>query len=242
MKKILKWIAISLVVIVILSFTSMYIWSQQTLAPTEQLKQLVALEEIVNDDGDVVILPQGEPKAGIILYPGAKVENTAYSYYGQKLAEEGYAVFIPKLRMNFAIFDQKAAGKFIEDYEEIDHWFVGGHSLGGVSAATFAKNTPRVEGLILLASYPSSGTDLSDESLKVISIYGEKDGLTQLVDIEESKALLPNATNYAEIKGGNHAQFGIYGEQKGDNEAELPVIEQQNFLIQATLDWLQKNN
>lgn len=241
MKRFFKWFAISLLCLVTVSVAGMYIWSQQTLAPTNELTSQINIEEIVDDEGDVILLPNDEIKAGIVLYPGAKVENTAYSYYGKKLADAGYAVFIPKLRLNFAIMDQDAASNFIEHYPEIKTWYVGGHSLGGVAASSFANENASVKGLILLASYPSDGTNLSDESLNVISIYSEKDGLTEISDIENSKSRLPLTAKYVEITGGNHAQFGIYGEQKGDKQADISALDQQNKMVEETLLWLENN-
>lgn len=242
MKKIIKWVSLIIVVLIVVGAGALYIWSQQTYGPTTELLNLVDVEELVNDEGDVVSYPLTDSKAGIILYPGAKVENTAYSYYAQKLADAGYAVFIPKLRMNFALLDQNEAANIIDDNEAITKWYIGGHSLGGVAATMFAKNNPQIEGVILLASYPSNGTDLSSDALNVISVYGEKDGLTKLSDIESAKVRLPTATKYIEIKGGNHAQFGIYGEQNGDNDSNLTPIEQQDVIIEAIVDFLDGNS
>lgn len=42
-------------------------------------------------------------EVGIILYPGAKVEKEAYAYDGTRLAEGGYFVAIPSLRLNLGI-------------------------------------------------------------------------------------------------------------------------------------------
>lgn len=39
-------------------------------------------------------------KVGLILYPGEKVEKEAYAYDGIRLAEEGYFVAIPSLRLS----------------------------------------------------------------------------------------------------------------------------------------------
>lgn len=47
-----------------------------------------------------------------------------------------------------------------------------------------------VDGLILLASYPA-GDDLSGTDFPILSIYGEKDGLTTLDKVEETKSCFP---------------------------------------------------
>ena len=42
------------------------------------------------------------------------------------------------------------------------------------------------------------------------------------------------------IEGGNHAQFGSYGLQKGDGEAALTAEEQQDRTLRAISGYLQK--
>lgn len=110
---------------------------------------------------------------------------------------------------------------------EIDQWYIGGHSLGGVSAATYAEqHEETIAGLFFFASYPTSGTDFSATELPMLSIYAENDGLSTLDKIDESKSLFSDQATFHQIDGGNHAQFGIYGSQKGDNEATIPVQDQ----------------
>jgi hypothetical protein len=50
--------------------------------------------------------------------------------------------------------------------------------------------------------------------------------------------LLPPGTRWVAIEGGNHGQFGWYGEQAGDNLANISREIQQDQVIQATLDLL----
>ncbi|PAM94491.1 alpha/beta hydrolase, partial [Flavobacterium sp. IR1] len=40
------------------------------------------------------------------------------------------------------------------------------------------------------------------------------------------------------IPGGNHAYFGVYGSQSGDNEAKITVSEQQEIIIKTIVSWL----
>jgi hypothetical protein len=69
----------------------------------------------------------------------------------------------------------------------------------------------------------------------VVSIYGTRDGLTTLEDIQASTILLPDGTIWVEIEGGNHAQFGYYGPQSGDLEAEITYLEQESMVVEATV-------
>jgi hypothetical protein len=107
-------------------------------------------------------------------------------------------------------------------------------------AAQFAHENPsKIKGLVLWASYPSSGTDLSKDNLLVTTIHGTNDGLVSSSQIEDSLKLLPNSTTRIEITGGNHAQFGWYGDQGGDNAATITREEQQTQIFIATLQLLE---
>jgi len=102
-------------------------------------------------------------------------------------------------------------------------------------AANFAvKNPEQVEGVVFLAAYPASSDSLADSSLKVVSIYGTNDGLATGSKIDESRPLLPAGTRFVAIEGGNHAQFGHYGAQSGDNPAAISQSVQQQRAVEAT--------
>ena len=108
-------------------------------------------------------------------------------------------------------------------------------------AAQFAfENPSKIKGLILLAAYPASGTDLSKSNLLVTTIHGSNDGLVSTAQIDDSLKLLPPSTLRVEIAGGNHAQFGCYGDQAGDNAATITREAQQNLTVNATVQMLEK--
>jgi len=240
MKKWIKYFLIGLVVLLVLVVTGFYIWSQQTYEPSEELNSLVDIELISEkEDGTISFEPENANGKGIILYPGALVEPKAYGYYAQELAKEGYVVVVPAVRLNFAIFDANRADTTIKNYPEIDTWVVGGHSLGGVAAASYAHDhMDTIGGVIFLASYPSNGADFSDSTIPMLSLYGDQDGLTSLEDIEDTKHLLSDSAHTHGIQGGNHAQFGLYGEQPGDQPADILAKEQQDEMIEVTIQWL----
>jgi pimeloyl-ACP methyl ester carboxylesterase len=93
-------------------------------------------------------------------------------------------------------------------------------------AAQFVESHPGlVQGLVFWASYPG-GTFPFSADLKVLSISGSNDGLAVPSAIEASKKELPANTSYVVIEGGNHGQFGSYGDQPGDNPATiLPAVQ-----------------
>lgn len=103
-------------------------------------------------------------------------------------------------------------------------------------AASFAaRYSPAVEGLVLLAAYPANSDNLASSDLKVISISAGNDGLATAEKIDASRALLPEDTDFVQIKGGNHAQFGDYGVQGNDGAAEISREAQQSQAVAATV-------
>ncbi len=64
----------------------------------------------------------------------------------------------------------------------------------------------------------------------MLSISGSEDGLSTPEKVENMSDYLPNTTDFVEIDGGNHAYFGVYGSQSGDNEAEITVVNNNQLL------------
>ena len=172
----------------------------------------------------------------MVFYPGGRVDPRSYAPTARRLAEEGVLTVIVPMPLNLAVFSPAAAAEVIDAYPEISAWVLGGHSLGGAMGAAFIKDNPGVvEGLVLLASYPAETDDLSQEEISVVSIYGTRDGLASVEDIDSSRPLLPGDARYCAIEGGNHAQFGWYGDQSGDLPAEISRDAQQAVIIDQTM-------
>jgi len=187
-----------------------------------------------------VFRPEEQSEVGIILYPGAKVEPLAYSYLAEQLANEGYNVFIPSMPLNFAVFGMNRADDVMQLDDSITTWYIGGHSLGGSMAAAYTKeHSDKVDGLFFLGSYTNDSYNLSELTIPSLSIYAEFDGLSTMNEIESNRTYNPKSTEYVEIKGGNHAQFGMYGEQKNDLDATISPKKQQDLIIDAIIDWLE---
>ncbi len=188
----------------------------------------------------LVFEPVGQtPTTGFMIYPGGRVDPSSYAPQAHALAEQGYLVVIVPMPLNLAVFGSGKAESVIQAYPEIEKWVIGGHSLGGSMAALYADKHPeQIDGLVLWASYPASSNDLTDSGLSVASISASLDGLATPDKIDASRALLPTSTTWLEVGGGNHAQFGWYGDQPGDNQATITREEQQAQVIQATLDLL----
>ena len=213
-------------------YVSDYYHSDESVKEYLQENDSVTVSEIA--DGLHVDGP-GEENA-VIFYPGAKVEYTAYLPLFYELAKQGVDCFLIHMPCNLAIFGQNKAEDILEAYE-YKHWYLSGHSLGGAMAASYTAGHPEgLDGLILLAAYPTR--DLTGHSLSVLSVYGSEDGVLNMEKLEDGRAFMPE--NYAEIciDGGNHAEFGNYGKQEGDGEARISSEEQQRQTIEAILQMI----
>lgn len=176
---------------------------------------------------------------GIIIYPGGKVDPNAYAPLAKNLSEAGFKIVIVPMPFNLAMFSPNKAEEVIAKYANIKDWYIAGHSLGGVFASQYAyNNQDKIKGLILLASYPQDKNNLSSSNMKVLSIYGTKDGFVTQNKIDASKKLLPKDTKWLPINGGNHSQMGWYGFQKGDNKADITREDQQKIVESAIIDFV----
>lgn len=183
--------------------------------------------------GDVAFVPE-HPSAGLIFYPGGKVEYTAYAPLMNEFAKNGVLCILVKMPFNLAVFDSNAASKIKSNYPNINTWYIGGHSLGGsMAAAHVSKHTSEYDGLLLLAAY--STKDISDTGLNVVSVYGSNDGVLNMSKYEKYKSNLPADCHELVIDGGCHAYFGNYGEQNGDGMPTITRIEQQQATVNFAL-------
>lgn len=181
-----------------------------------------------------------EMERAFIYYPGGLVDADAYLPLMAKIAKEvEIAVFIRKMPFNLAILNGNGAKTILKEYNYIDEWYIGGHSLGGVMASSFTlDNMDIIKGLILLASYPMSSKPLTATDVPILSIAGSLDGLVTQEKFNSNKPLLPSSTQYKIIKGANHAQFGSYGEQKGDLPATISAQEQQKITTEYIKEFI----
>ena len=155
------------------------------------------------------------PTTGLVFVPGARVDSRAYAHLLRPLVEAGFFVAVLKEPLGFSILNPNHPASVLRMHPDIAYWAVGGHSLGGTTAATAADTHERVNGLVLFAAYPASRIERDD--LKVVSVFGSDDGLVEPADIEKSRADLPSDTAYLEVPGAAHSWFGDYGVQPGDN-------------------------
>ena len=224
----MKKILLSVLILLIVISAGFYIYvSDYYHADTESCEAFLPsadIEERILDGGNIAYIPDGA-RAGVIFYPGGKVEYTAYTPLMRALAQRGILAVLVKMPHNLAVLNQGAAEGIQDEFDEVERWYMAGHSLGGSMAASYiSKNAGDFSGLILLASY--STADLTDSGLYVATIYGSEDGVMNREKYGEYMTNLPAGTAETVIDGGNHAGFGMYGEQKGDGEAKISAADQ----------------
>lgn len=243
MKKWQKILLILFAVMVLLIGGTLVRFTTSTRAAEDiALNALQSNESVIVEENDwVTFSPAGQtPTTGFIFYPGGSVSYEAYAPALNEIAAQGFLVVDVPMPFSLAIFGINKAADVIAAHPEIEHWVIGGHSLGGAMAARFINGNPgMVEGIVMWASYPGDGDSLQDANVKALSIYGTLDGLATPKKIANSVAVMPADTIWAPIEGGNHAQFGFYGLQDGDNPATLSRDEQQAETIMNTVRFLQ---
>jgi hypothetical protein len=237
-------IILAILIIIFVALVGFVVWAETPLGPMPEVNKTLKSDSTVNviTGKWLVFSPAiSSNNTGLIIYPGGRVNYKSYAPVAQALAAKGYLTVIAPMPLNLAVFGINEADSIIKSYPNIKSWAIGGHSLGGTMAAQFAyNNLSLVKGLVLWAAYPAAGNDFSNTNLAIVTIYGTNDGLVGLSQIDDSMKIFPKDTLRVEISGGNHAQFGWYGNQPGDNEAAISRELQQEAVVNATIQLLQK--
>ena len=79
--------------------------------------------------------------------------------------------------------------------------------------------------------HPPGATKPLDQHLAVLELHGSEDGVLNRDKLEQGRQYLPSSALAEELPGGNHAQFGDYGPQKGDGAATVSREEQTRWAV-----------
>lgn len=235
------WLRISLLALSLM-VVAFLVWASKPLQAVEACCTNNTQVLINYEKKWLVIAPANtSPQTGLIFYPGGHVDYRSYNRPLSQIAQAGYRVIIVRMPLNLAVLGANQAADVIAAYPEIEHWVIGGHSLGGAMAARFVGMNPGlVQGLVLWGAYPPASVDLTAQAdLSSLVIYGALDGLSTPEEVLASRAQFPPDTVFKAIEGGNHAQFGDYGSQKGDHAATITAESQQQWVVRHTLSFLQ---
>ena len=218
---------ITLAVLAVLTGGFLWYVSDYYRAEDTALAVLAQEDSITVRDNLTILSPSYPTDTAVIFYPGAKVEGAAYLPLLDQLRQTGVTCILVEMPFHMAIFDPDAALDVIPQFPEIRHWYIAGHSMGGAMASQFASSHPdQADGLILLGAYLYGDYPPED----TLTIYGS---LNQSVEDK-----IDYTENIVEIEGGNHAQFGNYGPQKGDLPAGISAEEQQRQTVEVIQSFL----
>ena len=218
---------VSIVIAAVLGFLS---WTAFYYHADDTAVSFAQNDSTLINEGSLTILPEEDSSTAVIFYPGAKVEAIAYLPILEQIREEAHVTCIlVHMPLNLAFFNVNAADQIIEDFPDIKAWYLAGHSLGGAMASSYAaKHQDKLQGLILMGAYIYG--DYPAE--KALTIYGSLN--TQV------EAKINYTENVVRIEGGNHAQFGNYGKQKGDADAVISAAQQQKEAVEAVVEFMKQ--
>lgn len=210
---------------------------------------LTALESsdsvvVARDEKLVTFTPTHNPKSlGYVFLPGGNVAFETYAPLVRRIAETGVFVAIPKVLFNLAIADQNAPDRVLDVYgDQYENWFVGGHSLGATVACFYAKekySTTKMKGLILFDGFATKGKTLYDFPLQMLSVESGIKSSKKWNAFQDAEQYNPKDTEYYVVQGGNHRQFGDYGEvQPFDTVATITRKEEQDIAATAVIEYL----
>jgi hypothetical protein len=216
------------------------------------------------DGHDIYLPPNAEKtKFGIIFFPGALVNHTAYAPIACKLSDEGILVVVLSMEPTRFIADLEINKKMalIAMYEvlaegdvNVEEWVLAGHSAGAATAMKLAvEMKPGISKLVMcgIGANQMGIKTLREAAVNVLVMNGSNDALVNHYSEEKRKdfrnTLPPTSsggkgkTEYVTIDGGNHAGFGHYGPQtfpRLDGERTITLDQQQDAFVQKTVEFL----
>ena len=203
---------------------------------------------VINRDATLEFITDAPThRDALIFFCGSGVAAQAYAPLLRPIADTGYSVFIIKLPYRFAPFEShkraalKRAAQVMRSHPSVSRWVVAGHSLGGALAARMVSSQQNtLAGLVLIGTTHPKEADLSSLQIPVTKVFGSQDGIARPERVSATKHLLPQHTEWVEVEGGNHSQFGNYGHQLFDGDATISRAEQQAIVRSAIVKVLKR--
>jgi pimeloyl-ACP methyl ester carboxylesterase len=235
------WIAAGLTVTVVFVVWSVIAFRAEPVARVAEASD--AAVRVEKRDGVRRFIPSARSAAtvGLLFFPGALVDPTAYAPLARAVADSGVTVALIELprRGAFGGADDPELfhrARAILSSGAGQRWVVAGHSRGAVVASRVASESPRgLAGVVLIGTTHPRDVDLSRLVVPVTKIVGTRDGIARPAAVEANRHLLPPATRWVRVEGGNHSQFGWYGFQPGDRFAGISADRQRAQMIAAVL-------
>ena len=228
-KKIICFVIIFLVIYI----SGAFLYFGKYFHATDEARQyLVSTDTVsVTKNGSIWFFDGNGRDEALVFYPGAKVEAAAYAHIMYDIAESGVDCYLVDMPLHMAFLGRGKAAGIIAKNPDYETWYMGGHSLGGAMASLYTATHPNeISGLYLLAAYSTAPID---DSIQVVTLLGSEDSVIQMDMLNENRDNLPQSAVEIIIEGGNHAQFGDYGQQPGDGVPTISADEQKKQSAEA---------
>ena len=193
LRRALVWLLGAVLVAALFAVAAGVWWGTHPLGPTQS-----ALAALVSDssvrvthaaDGWEFAPPSGEPSSALVFYPGGHVDARSYAPYARAVAARGYLVVIAEMPLSLAVLAPDSATAVVSAHPKVPHWTIGGHSLGGAMAASYAaKNATSTRGLVLLAAYPPAGSELRFNGIVALTQVGTLDTVINRANLRAGAA------------------------------------------------------
>lgn len=193
---------------------------------------------LTEEDGYVALAPsRGPVHEAVVFYPGGHAAARTYvPTWAPVVAATGTMVLIPDMPLSLAFLDSDAAEPIMADWPEVERWWLGGHSMGGIAASDHLAEHPDldVQGLILWAAFPGRDVDLAHLDLDVLAVTGSRDAIVDTLEVQAALPRLPADTRTVQIQGMEHHQFGAYDSFFGDGDPAIADARAHELLAAAT--------
>ncbi|WP_406843627.1 alpha/beta hydrolase [Flavobacterium soyae] len=222
-----------------MSFTIWLVYSYQSQGVLNLYLKDNAKIKVVNNENYFLFEPKIKTDKVLFFYPGAMVDPKAYVPLCRQISENGLKVYLIKMPWRLASNGYKLPKELgLLDDKNIEY-ILAGHSQGGKMAAQFVYENPGlIDKLILIGTTHPRDISIADSRIPILKIYGSDDGVADEKTILKNKSKLPESTKFVKIEGANHAQFGYYGFQFGDNSARISREQQQAETLKNILEFV----
>ena len=218
------------------------IWQFYSMQSHNVGKELLQSDKLINFENNndfYCYTPLTNFNEILIFYPGALVETKAYIPLCRKIAENNIKVYLIKMPWRQATLGYKKPKELDILNDPSITYILSGHSQGAKMAAQFVYENPNlINKLILIGTTHPRDISLANHEIPILKIYGSKDGIADEKSIMDNKSKLPENTLFEKINGGNHAQFGYYGFQIGDNTADISREKQQEETLKKIIEFI----
>ncbi len=224
-----------------ISFIGWLLYSYQSKDIDKVIFENSLIVKVVEEKDFYSFIPTYEYHYVVIFYPGALVDPKAYAPLCRTLSENGCKAILIKMPWRLATKGYNRPKELNLFADTTKQYILAGHSQGAKMAAQFVYENPGlIDKLILMATTHPRDIDLSDVKTPIMKIYGSKDGVASMDEVNKNKSKLPSDTQYVLIEGANHAQFGFYGFQIGDHRADITRQEQQQITLNHILSFIEQ--